>query len=395
MAPRAEAAVKGITPLQPAPADRVVMPAPVQEQEQAQGPSIIGKIFGWFKSKAAEVTVAAPPAAPAREATRARRDGGSRDRGRRDGGKREREPGSGARPQRPEIAGQQQGEPRRDRDSRRRGGGQDRSDASRQRPPREQSEVAQKPATENGAEQQQAPREAGEGRARRRRGGRRDRPDQQQLPAQDTRLQDDASTTSQMSAEEFYSATTDSVAVADTAAAPEARSQLPAVPFVPVPVVAQTESETQSSAVAEVAESGTQPVIQVAEPEIETRPVVPIVELKTEPLTVAQVAEPEIVSQPVVQVAEPEIEIQPAPPAREYVREIPAAPQVAAPQPAPMKVQLDRSSGLTQIETDPNKLNDAALKSQQEQPAPRVKRVRAPLPPASNEPLTQVETGRS
>ncbi len=393
-APRAEAAVKGITPLQPAPADRIVMPVPTPVQEQAQGPSIIGKIFGWFKSKAAEVTVAAPPAAPAREATRARRDGGSRDRGRRDGGKREREPGSGARPQRPEMAGQQQGEPRRDRDSRRRGGGQDRSDASRQRPPREQSEVAQKPATENGAEQQQAPREAGEGRARRRRGGRRDRPEQQQTQARDASLPGDMTTDVQMSAEEFYSSTTDTVAVAETAVAPEARSQLPAVPFVPVPVVAQTESETQSSAAADVAESETQPVTQVAEPEIETRPVVPIVEPKTEPLPVTQVAEPEIVSQPVVQVAEPEIEIQPAPPAREYVREIPAAPQVAAPQPAPMKVQLDWSSGLTKIETDPNKLNDAALRSQQEQPAPRVKRVRAPLPPVSNEPLIQVETGR-
>ncbi|MDP1717818.1 MAG: hypothetical protein Q8L40_07045, partial [Burkholderiales bacterium] len=55
---------------------------------------------------------------------------------------------------------------------------------------------------------------------------------------------------------------------------------------------------------------------------------------------------------------------------------------------------LDWSSGLTQIETDPNKLNDAALRSQQEQPAPRVKRVRAPLPPVSNEPLVQIETAR-
>ena len=393
--PRPEAAVKGITPLQPAPAGRAEVPAPaapVAPTQQAPEASIIGKIFGWFKRTAPEVTVAEPPSPPAREATRGRRDGGSRDRGRRDGGKREREPGAtaGARQPRPEIAGQQQGEPRRDRDSHRRGGEPDRSDARRRRPPREQEEVIQKPAAESSPEQQHAPREAGEGRGRRRRGGRRDRPEQQQPQPQeqDTRVSGDVTAAAQMSADEFYAATTDT---AVSAAAPAALSQFPAVPFVPAPLA----TGTQPVALAEETEIETQPAAWAAEPKIEIQPVALAAEPEIEIRPVVVASEPEIEIQPVVVAAEPEIETHPVTTAGEYVRDIPAAPQVPVAQPAAMKVQLDWSSGLTQIETDPNKLKGADVRSQQEQPAPRVKRVRPPLPPASNEPLVQVETGRS
>lgn len=180
----------------------------------------------------------------------------------------------------------------------------------------------------------------------------------------------------QMSADEFYAATTDT---AVSAAAPAALSQFPAVPFVPAPLAAGPETGTQPVALAEETEIETQPA---AEPRIETQPV-------------ALAAEPEIEIQPVVLAAEPEIDTHPVTTAGEYVRDIPAAPQVPVAQPAAMKVQLDWSSGLTQIETDPNKLKGAEIRSEQEQPASRVKRVRPPLPPASNEPLTQVETGRS
>ena len=393
-APRPEAAVKGITPLQPAPAGRAEVPAPAAPAApaQAQEASIIGKIFGWFKRKAPEVTVAEPTSPPAREATRGRRDSGSRDRGR---GKREREPGAtaGARPPRPELAGQQQGEPRRDRDSHRRGGEQDRTDARRRRPPREQEEVVQKPAAESGPEQQHAPREAGEGRSRRRRGGRRDRPEQQQPQEQDARLPGDMTTVApQMSADEFYSATTDTTV---SAAVPAARSQLPAVPFVPVPLAAEPETGTQPVALAEEAEIVTQPVAWVAEPRFETQPEVLASEPEIEIQPVVMAAEPEIEVQQAALAAEPEIETHPLTTAGEYVREIPAAPMAPVARPAAVKVQLDWSSGLTQIETDPNKLNVAQVRAQQEQPAPRVMRVRAPLPPASNEPLIQVETDRA
>ncbi len=365
-APRPEAAVKGITPLQPAPTGRAE--APAEAPAPAREESIISKIVGWFKSKAPEATVAEPPPPPARAAARGRRDGGSRDRGRRDGGKREREPGStaGARPQRSETAGPHQGEPRRDRDSRRRGGGE--QDRNRQRPPREQDEAVQTPAVESGPEQQRAPREAGEGRGRRRRGGRRDRSEQQPA-AQDTRPQEDASAAAQMSAEEFYSSTPET---AQPAAEPTVHAQFPAVPFAPTPLAATEPEAIQPQPVTSAAET--------AEPVIETRPE-------------AEITKPEIVIPPVA-TPEPVIATQPEPVVREYVREIPAAPQVPVPQPAPPKVQLDWSSGLTQIETNPGRLQEAQARSLQEQPAPRVKRVRAQLPPVSNEPLIQVETGK-
>ncbi|MDP2706799.1 MAG: Rne/Rng family ribonuclease, partial [Burkholderiales bacterium] len=57
-APRAEALVKGITPAQPAP---VAAPKPVPEA--IPQPSIIDKIFGWFKPRPAEVRPEQPQAA--------------------------------------------------------------------------------------------------------------------------------------------------------------------------------------------------------------------------------------------------------------------------------------------------------------------------------------------
>lgn len=86
---------------------------------------------------------------------------------------------------------------------------------------------------------------------------------------------------------------------------------------------------------------------------------------------------------------------------REYVREIvipepvtadavpPAEPiqEVAA-----VSLQLDWSSGLIQIETDPDKYKEAFARSSEIAPQPPAKRVRPILAPISDEPLVQVET---
>ncbi len=80
-AARAQAAVQGITPAQPAPA-----PAPVKVEEvrvpQQDKPSFLGRFFGWFKSfggaEAPEAKPVAAPAKPVAESKREPREGGKR-----------------------------------------------------------------------------------------------------------------------------------------------------------------------------------------------------------------------------------------------------------------------------------------------------------------------------
>jgi len=86
-------------------------------------------------------------------------------------------------------------------------------------------------------------------------------------------------------------------------------------------------------------------------------------------------------------VAAPEEVAQPAATAGERVREEAAT--------LPFPLQLDWSTDLIQVETNPEKYRLAQTRAQQEQPAPRVKRVRLPQPPLSDAPLIQVETRAS
>jgi ribonuclease E len=77
---RPEAAVKGITPEQPAP---VVEPKPEVKPEPRTEPGIIGKIFSWFRGNkvAAAPQVEASPEKPARRERGERSERGRRDRG--------------------------------------------------------------------------------------------------------------------------------------------------------------------------------------------------------------------------------------------------------------------------------------------------------------------------
>jgi ribonuclease E len=145
-APRVEAAVKGITPQQPAPLAREATPTPVAAPVPAPAPaalgpggdhSIIGKIFGWFKQRKPEadapLTAAAQPEQqPARPSSRGR--GRDMNRFRPEGAGAAREGGRGERGGqhggRARSEGAQSPEQRKERDAlRRRGaGGEDRGE---------------------------------------------------------------------------------------------------------------------------------------------------------------------------------------------------------------------------------------------------------------------------
>ena len=106
--PRQQAAVKGITPDQPAP---IVQPKPEPVPETIAKPGIIAKIFGWFSGNKVAVTPQpeAKPTKPARR-ERSERNGRDRNRNRRDRDGREERQGrdQGERKERPE--GSQRGQ---------------------------------------------------------------------------------------------------------------------------------------------------------------------------------------------------------------------------------------------------------------------------------------------
>jgi hypothetical protein len=111
-------------------------------------------------------------------------------------------------------------------------------------------------------------------------------------------------------------------------------------------------------------------------------------------------------SAPAVEVPEPEQEsLSPAAVQEEVVREETVQPEVIVsasrgdsreePVILPVPLQLDWSTDLIQVETNPEKHRIALSKELDEQPVPRAKRVRPPLPPINEVPLIQVETRSS
>jgi ribonuclease E len=187
--PRPEAAVKGITPQQPAPVPvaREAKPEPEPHPRTAapaeQG-SIIGKLFGWLKRKPVEEALLPEVARPSPTHGPRR---GRHERGEREGPRRERED----RPM--QQGGQRQRQPQPPqahgpRDGGRQRGEQQRHEHRRQEPPRHEQPQQQRPHPQREQAQgesrppfqpQQPRREQGEqqreGRGRRRRRGGRDR----------------------------------------------------------------------------------------------------------------------------------------------------------------------------------------------------------------------------
>jgi ribonuclease E len=343
--PRPEAAVRGITPQQPAPIPVAREARPEQPRQQLTPAgtgeaSIIGKIFGLFRRKPEAPKPASDAPQPSTDRDRGQRRGGGRDRQERpqQGGQRHRPENQqdrqrdGGRHRQGQNRQERPGEPRQDSRRHEHNQGQQRQ---QQRPPQPPRDPAL-PDAGRPAQGQQPPREHGEqregqGRGRRRRRGGRDRHEQRQGEGggqQSNRPQQ----------------------------APR-EHQRPAEGF---PVASLAEAERAHHAAA------------------------------TE------------VAEPVEHVSPPAYEAPAAPYERETVREFeprePVAPQPARASGAgyapAVPVKIEWPSDLQQVESDPGKVNAAQQEPVQEHHAPRAKRVRQPLPPVADEPLVQIETDR-
>ncbi|MBX3650762.1 MAG: Rne/Rng family ribonuclease [Burkholderiales bacterium] len=389
VAPRAEAAVKGITPLQPAPTPSapVAVAAPAATAAPALPASgeegIIGKIMGWFRRKpATEISAAA--AEPARATPRpSGRNGGSggNDRGRGgrpqrgersagSGGRGERnERGRGQRGQRSERAERPEreaGEPRTE-NSQRRGRGEGREARRDSRPERDQSaqpQQAEFQTQQNPPHAETAPalneasmpvpgndpggEERSGGRRRRGRRGGADRNGEARAEGSQPQQRGD-------------------------------RVWYPRTPFVPGPDAATVVPNAMYAPVEETVKETAQTTAPLAA--MPSAPFVPAPE--------------PAVAVPAPREAEPEpAHAPPLPPAEPVAMPVAAAvsiPQVEQVAPAPTPVKLDWPSDLQQVETSRERLQ--ALTQNTDDGAPRrVKRIRPPVEHVSSEPLQQVET---
>jgi len=375
-APRPEAAVKGITPQQPAPMSAA--PAATAAPAAASLPAasdegIIGKIMGWFRRKPSAETAAPAAAEPARTQRPARGASGNArpQRGERGAGRNER----GERGDRQERGGRgERGErgPRRERegsgrgDDRQRRGRGPRED--RPQEPREQ-QATQRPAAPEVAEvdsmagdlpvtqvqEQQAGEERSGGRRRRGRRGGADRGERNGEQAAERQGQ-------QQRPDRVWYPRTPFVPN------PEAGNAVPG-PLVAAPVEQDFQAEN-------VREEVVREVEQTAAPL--TPPPAPVAQLP-EPVAVAPAPAPVLAAPPVA--PEPIAIPQPA---------------VSAPAPAPAPVappplKLEWSSDLQQVETKADSVHAAQAALDDGAPK-RIKRLRPAVEQVSNEPLQQVET---
>jgi len=336
--PRPEAAVKGITPQQPAPVPvaREARPEPQlppKSAAPAEQVSVIGKLFGWLKRKPVE-EVPLPEVARPSPAYGPRR--GRHDRGEREGQRRERDDRpmqQRGQPQPPQTHGL--------RDGGRQRGEQQRHEQRRHEPPRH-DQPQQRPHPQRDQAQgegrppfqpQQPGREQGEqareGRGRRRRRGR-DRFERRQ--------QETGGPASGRPREAERQ--------------PERpQAEHPAPPAAPVAGVAAL----GAGAVSESA--GGRSALH-------------------EPAALPSSYETEVVR-----------EFEPRAPE-------PAAPVPSGPGYAPAEpIRIEWPSDLVQVESDPAKVQTAEQEEIVQQPVQRPKRVRPPVQPLIEEPLVQIETG--
>ncbi len=328
-APRQEALVKSITPAQPTP---VVQPKPTPEVTPQL--SIIGKIFGWFKRSRAEVKPEIPQAAMSarpehgqqrhpRSNTSPRRDRGGQLRGR----QRERERAPRGEP------GVESAAPRHEQHERQ----QPRRQPQPQRAARpEPAAAGATPVIERPHDQDL--RHEGEGRKRRRRGGR-DRSETRETqgaPINEKPFQPEV--TARNEPPPTVTAVSETVATAPAATV----STMPAA------------AEWQSATAPEVAPSA---AVEIEVPS----------HAKPAPAVAAEVPA----------AAERVIEIEPPSPKTRVT------PSALEPIVLPPDLEL--------VETNPDNLHIAASRVEPP-PPPRPPRVRPPLPPISDEPLIQVDT---
>jgi ribonuclease E len=381
-APRPEAAVKGITPQQPAPMSAAPSAAPAATAAvlpAASDEGIIGKIMGWFRRKPSAESVTPAASEPVRGQRPPRTAGGGGNRPQRG----ERGSGRGERPERGERSerGERQdrggrGErgSRRDREGSERRGGDDRQRRGRDRGPREdrpqearEQQVAQRPVPEvaeidntavagvlpaaQAAEQQPGEERSGGRRRRGRRGGaeRGERNGEQTAERQGQQRPD--------------------------------RVWYPRTPFVPNPEVQNAVPGPLATASAEqrIPEERVREIEQTAAPM--TPPPAPVIHAP-EPVA----AEPAFVEPAVAALhAAPEPVAVPQPPAA------PVPPVAASAPVAPPPLKIEWPSDLQQVETKAERALAAQMSADDGAPK-RVKRMRPPAEPVANEPLQQVET---
>ncbi|MGE4111925.1 MAG: ribonuclease E/G [Burkholderiales bacterium] len=389
-APKLEAAVKGITPMQPAPmptaAAAAPAAAPAATLPAATDEGIIGKIMGWFRRKPAEPAAATVEPAARTAAPRPARAGGNGNgrpqrgsQGRGERGERHERSARGERGERSERGergergSRRGGEDRQRRGRDGRGAREDRSQEQRdqqaaQRPavpeaPQVDTMVAESAAPAMPAATEQQAEERGGRRRRGRRGGadRGERAERGDQPQEQRQARGERGERGD-------------------------RVWYPRTPFVPGPnernAVPGPNAEVQPE---EVVRESVQTSAPMTPP---PSPYVPEPVMAAEPVAPTAVAVPE--PAPVVAEAAPAY-VAPAP-----VASPPASAEpITIPQPAvitPPPLQLDWSSGLQQVETKAERVA-AAMQSANDDGAPkRVKRVRPPAEPVSSEPLQQVET---
>ena len=374
-AARPEAAVKGITVMQQAPAP-VAPPAAAAPVSTALPPAsddgIIGKIMGWFRRKPSAETAATATAEPARNARPARGAAGSNgrpQRGERGSGR----GGRGERGERGERGGRGERGPRREREGSERNG-EDRQRRGRDRGPREdrpqeareqqraaaapeaaeldQANLANAAPVTQGPDQQGGEERSGGRRRRGRRGGA-DRGERTGEPGQERQERHGQQ---QRGDRVWY----------------------PRTPFVPNPEEGSVIPDPLAVAAAP-AEEIVRESVQTAAPvqeAVQVREAAPAAVVAAE--APAVVAEAPVLAAPPV--AERPITARPQP-----------APAPAAPAPVAAPLKIEWPSDLQQVETKAERVQ-AALAAADDGAPKRVKRVRPPAEPVANEPLQQVET---
>jgi len=384
-AQRPQAAVKGITPTQPAPMAKV--------PEEKKQPSLIGKLFSWVKALGSEEEPVAPaPVAKPRQTGQRRDDNrqGGRRRSRRNN---DRERDEGQRQEktaRKETNGKSQ-EAR---------GEQRKQQRQQQRQPAEQP-ILETPAKATAGSEK--PAEGGqprEGRKRGRRGGRRERERREQQAQKAAETTMETQVTEQVVAEtpavnpapEKNSPAEAAAAVAEAIAhVAEQKVEKEAAPATPQTEAAEAPAEVQSDLFTQAAAAETAPATtEIPEAKTEAAMEESVVE------EAAATAIAEAVPQEAATLETEEIQAEETVAAPIAEETIPAASEAsdaeitAAPeQPVPAAASGD---GLVQIETDPTKT--AAIVAQlEDKPAPRRRqRPREVYTAVEQEPLEQIET---
>jgi ribonuclease E len=438
---RMEAAVKGITPEQPAPivapkpAEAAPVAAPAPAPIIAERAGLIDRILGWFKAKPAESPqpAAAPAPAPKPQERRERPDRGERpergegrrgergDRGERRGDREGRRGERGG--ERGERRGEGRGEPRQPRE-RQAGGertepraeraergerpergeraprGEPRRERQEGRPPQPPREPrAEKPAQpqpaapieeaatgalmEGAAVGEQSAQE-GERRRRRRRGrGRGGDREAGQATGAPQAAGETGETTGEAIANEVTAVAAPAVTAVVAVGEAFASQQAETVTMAP-----------QAEAPAETGEAFQAPAAQV---EIAAAEVVeashPVVTPAPEPVAAAVAEEPAVAAaaaeEPVIAIPVAEAPVIATPVVQQPV--IPPAPPSTVIAAAMSIESALKDSGLVMVETSAERIAAEAVEPE-EPVAPRVRRERRPPPADINEPLKQVET---